>query len=92
VTDITCDCHTHGFRVTAFLEDYWDGMVFLEFWVIQWYADKSILGNLWKRIKLAWKVLRNSDYFLHELILDRDDARRMGQDLIDISNIRGAKE
>lgn len=89
---VECSCNTHGFRITSSIEQDWEEAVFLTFWVDEWYKDDGILSNIWQRIKLAWKVLANGDYFLHEIILERDQAKQVGDSLTIMANnlpIRG---
>ncbi len=78
---VECDCSTHGFRVTSHIEKDWEHVVFLSFWVEEWYKDQGIFSNIWLRIKLAWKVLTKGDYFLHELVLPREKARSIGESI-----------
>ncbi len=85
--NIQCSCNTHGFRVTSYIEEDWEDVVFLEFWVSEWYKDDGIFSNIWKRIKLAWKVIFNGDYFLHELVFHREKARAIGQSIVDVSRV-----
>jgi hypothetical protein len=73
---IYCDCHCCGVQVSQFNEI--DELFFITFWIAEWYAiPSSIFSIVWQRIKLAFKVLFNGDYFLKELVLSRDNFKKL---------------
>ncbi len=78
---ISCGCFCCELHLSYFDDD--KDVVFLSFWVPKWDAVQgTIFSILWNRIKLAFKVLINGDYFLHELLVDRKDVSEI-RDMMD---------
>jgi len=71
---VQCDCHVHGIKLEKFKDE---DELFLCFWVLEWYSEDNFLRGLWNRIKLAWKVLKNGDYFLKEITLKEDKVNEL---------------
>lgn len=73
---LECDCTIHGLRLS-----YWDDdpdEVYLSFWIEEFYARQTgFWDSLWNRIKIAFKVMCKGDYFLHEIILNKKDMKRL---------------
>jgi len=44
-----------------------EDVIYLSYHIDQWYAEKGIFEMIWSRIKLAWKILVNGQYFLFEI-------------------------
>ena len=52
--------------------------LYLSFWVFEFDARQN---NFWDRLrikaKLLWKIIIKGDYFLHELLLTRDQVEKL---------------
>ena len=75
---IECGCRLHG--ISFFWEDEInpEEPIFINFWIEEFTArQEGILAKIWTRIKLAYKVLVNGGYFLHEIALKKGDFKRL---------------
>ena len=68
---VKCDCWAHGIHLDV---DNDHKIMYLSFWVDEWYAKKIIL---WEKLKLIWSILRHGDYFLKEIVLRPKEAGKL---------------
>ena len=74
---VECGCGFSGIRLTD-LED----CICLDLWMTKW-NQEGIIKSILKRFKLMWKVFRNGDYFLQEIILEKKDVENLKKYLED---------
>jgi hypothetical protein len=78
---IDCGCGPHLMMSLDLLwedDENNDATWILEFWIPEFYAKQnSILRILWERLKVAIKIVLHGDYFLHDIILYRDDLQAL---------------
>jgi len=73
-----CVCHAHAVEVSWFQKDdgTYDDEIFLSFWH-HGHQDYT----LWERVKMAWRILTGHTVEIDEIILDREEAKQLGEAL-----------
>lgn len=70
---VECKCGSEGITV-----EHFDDEIYLSFWIDTWYAEqKSFLEEILKRLKIAWTILRKGMFLYQEIILTKDEAKRL---------------
>jgi len=84
-----CDCYFHAIAVSSFVwrDDMCPG-IFLAYWT------RGPEHYSWRyRLKDVWRILRYGHEYDDDVILDLDQARDLGEGLIELCDKwRGAKE
>ena len=76
---LLCEYYYIGLMLDKFFEkDPNKDKLYLSFWVSEFDARQN---NFWDRLrikaKLLWKIITKGDYFLHELLLTRDQVEKL---------------
>ncbi len=76
---IKCSCHCCGLSIEKLWPGDGDDAMSLSFWIDKFYAYQSsgFFRNLWERIKLAFKVLTKGDYFLQDIIVEKNEIQKL---------------
>ncbi len=76
---VICECSSHGICIEL-IEDsaFSEKLYCLNFWTQEWFCNNdNIFTSAWNRIKLAYKVLANGDYFVKEIILSEESMDKL---------------
>lgn len=74
-----CKCHAHAIEISWFQND--DGAYDDEIFLNVWHHGHQGY-TLWERIKMAWQVLTGRTIEVEEIILDREEAKQLGEALV----------
>jgi len=72
-----CSCHA---QVIMAHYDEEDGIKLVDLAFFSNHIDGRM--TLWQRLRFAWKVLRTGTPWADMVVLDTDEAKRLGEDLI----------
>jgi hypothetical protein len=77
---LTCDCGAHILQVNCHLDFYDDGKRYFQEWNFAAF-DYAGLGKptLWHRIRVAWRYLRKGEMHKDQVILNEEEAKRLGE-------------
>ena len=75
---VKCDCHCCGLSIERWSEDD-DETLSLSFWIDKFYAYQieSFWSRLYNRIKLCFKILKDGDYFLQNIVINKEDMKKL---------------
>ena len=75
---INCYCVGDGYlKVMVFEED--DG------WLVYFHIDGHEIETLWKRLKVAWRILRHGEYENNGILMDKE---KVGEVVEYLSKVR----
>lgn len=60
------------------------GTMDISFYLLAWDAhQRSFLGRWWERVKMAVTILRGREYLFEDIVLEKDEVRKMREFLED---------
>lgn len=74
-----CDCAAHAVSVSRFDFDH------IPIISVEWWVNGGEDWSLRERLRYAWEILRYSKLLVREVVLTPEDARRMGDALIEVA-------
>lgn len=86
VINIPCSCGTHSIQVEYFDNTIED--VFLSFYLDKFYCQEGVFKTIWKRIKVAFLILCGKKYRFEEIVLNKEDVKKLEQGLHNILKSR----
>lgn len=82
VINIPCSCGCHSIAISYF-DDECD-VVYLSFFVDNFYNQDGIIKTIWGRIKKAFLILCGKSYRYETMILSQDDLKKLKQEFDNI--------
>jgi len=76
-----CQCGGHAIGVDKFDWEDEDTEIFLSYWYQSGLDDNSIK----ERLKMIWKILTGSKHIYYDVLLNKQQAKELGEYLIKIS-------
>jgi len=74
---IVCNCGCKALKLSK-LEFEGSEELYLEYWSPCFYSNQGgVFSRFFERLKMALKIMFKGDYFLHDILLGRDDVERL---------------
>lgn len=84
VINIPCSCGAHSININYFDDETEE--VYLSFFIDRFYIQEGILHTLLKRIKYAFLILCGKSYRFEEIVLSKEDLKKLEQEFHNILN------